>query len=99
MTAKTLVVVLIFVTNFRMCYTEQYNNYTLLSLKPTKKAQLQFLQNCTLQKYMNIKFWKKPHKLHDEVLLMIDVDEVELFLERVRFHNLKPTISTENVQK
>lgn len=99
MTAKTLVVVLIFVTNFRVCYTEQYDNYTLLSFKPTKKAQLQFLQTFTLQKYMNMKFWKKPHKLHDEVQLMIDMDEIELFLERAQFYNLKPTISTYNVQK
>lgn len=99
MTSKILLVVMILVTNFRMCYTKQYDNYTLFSVKPTKKAQLQFLQDCVFQKYMNVKFWMKPHKLNKELLLMIDVNEVELFLERAQQHNLKSTIITDNIQK
>lgn len=100
MTAKTLVVVIIFVTNFRMCYTKQvYDNFTLFSVKPTRKEQLNFLQNFALQKYMNVKFWKKPQKLHDEVKLMIEVNEIGLFLERAQYYKLQTTIITDNVQK
>lgn len=100
MTAKTLVVVMIFVTNFRVCCTKlYYDNYTLFSVNPTSKAHLHFLQNYALQKYMNVKFWKKPHKLNNEIQLMIEVDEIGLFLERAEHYNLKTTVRMDNVQR
>ncbi|XP_026333304.1 zinc carboxypeptidase A 1-like, partial [Hyposmocoma kahamanoa] len=99
MTSKTLMVIILFVINFRMCCTKQYDKYTLFSVKPTTKEQLQFLQNCALQKYFDVKFWNKPHKLNNEVQMMLDTNEIELFSYRAQNLSLKPTIITDNVQK
>lgn len=92
-------VIILFVTNFRMCCTKQYDKYTLFSVKPTTKEQLQFLQNCAFQKYLNVKFWNKPHKLNNIVQLMLDPNEIELFLYRAQNLSLKPTIIADDVQK
>ncbi|KAL0819453.1 hypothetical protein ABMA28_007558 [Loxostege sticticalis] len=99
MNAKVVALVVIFVTNFRLCQSRRYDNFTLFEVIPTEPDHLKFLQNLETQKYIDMMFWKKPVKLFHEVHFIVNPVDVNLFLERARHYRMHATILANNVQR
>lgn len=51
------------------------------------------------QKYIEVIFWKKPSKIYEDVQLIVNPNDNELFLERAEHFKLKVKVLIPNVQR
>lgn len=99
MNVKAFAVLVVFFTTFRPCQGIRYDNYIMYRSVPTQKDHLQFLRNLVTQNYIDVIFWKKPHKLYQDVQLIVKPKDIAVFLERVRHFGLEVSEMNANVQE
>ncbi|KAJ0173498.1 hypothetical protein K1T71_010647 [Dendrolimus kikuchii] len=95
---KTVAFIVIFFTNFKICHSRRYDRYTLYHIVPTEQEHIKFLQNLDTQKYIDFVFWKKPSRMHEDVQLIVNPNDKELFLERAEHFKLKVEMLLPDVQ-
>lgn len=95
---EKILVIIFLVTNFQLCQSRKYTNYSLYNVMPVELDHLKFLQNLVTQKYVDMLFWKKPYKLYEDVQFIVSPQDRSLFLERARHFRTDVTLQLENVQ-
>lgn len=90
---------LIFFTLIGISLSRRYDNFTLYTTNPTEQFQLSFLQNLESQKYMDVKFWKRPSKLFNDVHFIVNPMDLGLFEERVEHFKLDVRILQHDIQR
>ncbi|XP_063831078.1 uncharacterized protein LOC135080360 [Ostrinia nubilalis] len=99
MKAKLVALIVIFVTNFRICQSKRYDNFTLFGVVPIEVDHLKFLQNLEKQKYIDMVFWKRPFKLYHDVQFIVNPADKDLFMERARHFKMHAEVLAPDVQK
>lgn len=99
MNAKLIALIMIFITNFRVCQGKRYDNYTLFTVIPVEVDHLKFLQNLESQKYIDMVFWTRPYKLYHKVQFIVNPVDRHLFIERAEHFKMQFTISVPDIQK
>lgn len=99
MNAKLLALIVIYITNFRVCQSKKYDNYMLFTVTPIDVDHLKFLQNLEKQKYIDMVFWKKPCKLYHDVQFIVNPADRDLFIERAKHFKMRYDITVPDIQK
>lgn len=99
MNTKIIAILFIFVNNFRICQCISFRNFSLYNVVPTENEHLQFLQNLDHQKYIDVVFWKKPYKLYESAQVMVNPNDIGMFIERTQHYKLKADLLINDVQR
>lgn len=90
---------IVILTIIDSCISRNYTNHVLYDVLPDERFQLEFLQNLEKLKYINVLFWTKPARVHNNVQVLVAPTDVHQFKERLDHFSLKATVLSDNLQK
>ncbi|XP_052756712.1 uncharacterized protein LOC113519852 [Galleria mellonella] len=99
MNSKFFVTFAFFLTNFKLCQSKRYDNFTLFGVTPIEVDHLKFLQNLEKKKYIDMIFWRRPIKLYYDVQFIVNPTDKDLFKERAAHFRMKAEMLIPDIQQ